>query len=302
LKIQYLQHNAINRVKWDRCINRSFNGIIYAFSWYLDIVSEDWEALVLGDYETVMPLTSKSKFGIYYLIQPIYSQQLGVFSTTKLNADLIEEFLKGIPNKFKFIDIKLNKYNSINDSQIRKTNLSTYEIDLIKPYEKSYARYSSNTKRNIKKALKNNVSIIKGLGVNEIIEFKKEAQKKPIHEKYYTAIRRIISFSILHKIGEIYGAYDDRNTLCAAAFFLGSHNKSIYLFAASNQKGTENSAMFLLIDHYIKKNSDKNVTLDFEGSMLPGLARFYGGFGAKECKFLNIRINNLAWPLKYLKN
>ena len=302
MEIKYLPHNEINKVKWDRCINRAFNGNIYAYSWYLDIVSEDWEALIDGDYETVMPLTLKNKFGIYYLAQPLYSQQLGVFSTKKLDHSIVEEFLKNIPAKFKFVDIKLNKYNLISELPVRQIKQVTFELDLIKPYEKTYERYNQNTKRNLKKALKNNVSIIKGLGVNEIIEFKKEVQKKPLSERYYNAIRRIISFSILHRIGEIYGAYDDRNTLCAAAFFIGSHNKVLYLFAASNQLGIENSAMFLLIDHYIKKNSEKNLTLDFEGSNLEGLARFYGGFGAKECKYLNIRMNNLPWPLKYLKN
>ena len=84
--------------------------------------------------------------------------------------------------------------------------------------------------------------------MNEIIEFKRANQKKTLYERYYNTIRKIISFSILHRIGEIFGAYDDRNTLCAAAFFLGSHHKSIYLFATSNDQGIKNSAMFLLID------------------------------------------------------
>ena len=106
----------------------------------------------------------------------------------------------------------------------------------------------------------------------------------------------------MHRIGEIYGAYDDKNTLCSAAFFLGSHNKSIYLFAASNEAGKENSAMFLLVNQYIKNNSDKNLTLDFEGSQLEGLARFYSNFGAKACKYNNLKINNLPWPLNYLKS
>lgn len=300
-EIKYLQQAEINKIKWDRCISRSFNGIIYAYSWYLDIVSENWEALVLGDYEVVMPLTVKSKFNLNYIVQPVYSQQLGVFSTKKLNYKTVETFLNSIPKKFKFIDVKLNKYNSIKETSIQNSEQVTYELDLIKSYEKTFARYSKNTKRNIKKAQNKNVSVIKGLGVNELVEFKKSVQKKPIPDRFYAAIRRIISFSILHRIGEIYGAYDDRNNLCAAALFLGSHNKAIYLFAASSEYGIENSAMFLLVDHYIKKNSEKNLTLDFEGSMIEGIARFYRGFGAKECKYLNIRMNNLPWPLKYLK-
>ena len=40
--------------------------------------------------------------------------------------------------------------------------------------------------------------------------------------------------------------------------------------------------MTFLIDWYIKKNSHSDRTLDFEGSNILGVRRFYMGFGAKE--------------------
>ena len=58
----FLKHDKIDKVKWDNCISRSVNGHIYARSWYLNIVSPDWDALIEGDYEAVMPLTWKRKF------------------------------------------------------------------------------------------------------------------------------------------------------------------------------------------------------------------------------------------------
>ena len=39
--------------------------------------------------------------------------------------------------------------------------------------------------------------------------------------------------------------------------------------------------MFLLIDHIIRQEAGKNTILDFEGSKIEGVARFYKGFGAK---------------------
>jgi hypothetical protein len=38
--------------------------------------------------------------------------------------------------------------------------------------------------------------------------------------------------------------------------------------------------MFLLIDKLIQKESGKLLSLDFEGSRIEGIARFYSGFGA----------------------
>ena len=57
--IQLLKHNEIDKPRWDECIQNSPNGLIYAYSWYLDFISPKWEAMVRGDYEFIMPLTCK---------------------------------------------------------------------------------------------------------------------------------------------------------------------------------------------------------------------------------------------------
>ena len=83
MEIKYLKHNQIDKQKWDSAIENAENGLVYALSWYLDIVSPNWDALVVGDYEQVMPVTHKRKYGIKYLIQPPFCQQLGFFSQSK---------------------------------------------------------------------------------------------------------------------------------------------------------------------------------------------------------------------------
>jgi hypothetical protein len=90
--IQYLTHNQIDKKKWDATIAECGN--IYAFSWYLDIVHPHWEALVEGDYQVVMPITGGKKFGINYLFQPYFVQQLGVFSKQPLTQEKTESFLR----------------------------------------------------------------------------------------------------------------------------------------------------------------------------------------------------------------
>ena len=51
--------------------------------WYLDIVHENWDALMEDDYERVMPMPVITKnWRISYIFQPFFVQQLGVFSKT----------------------------------------------------------------------------------------------------------------------------------------------------------------------------------------------------------------------------
>lgn len=308
MEIDYLKYVEINPVKWDKCINASFNGIIYAYSWYLNIVCDEWEALVFDDYKAVMPLTSKKKFGVNYLLQPLFTQQLGVFSTEKLTADLVEAFLKKIPRKFWLIEINLNIFNKLKPVQgLKYEYYPTHQLDLINHYELIFKSYSINTQRNLKNAKNNKITIMNSVTINEFVIFVRTHLKNKLSfftEHEFTTLRMLCAVLLRYKAGEIYGAYTQENELCAVSLFAYAHNRSIYLMGASSQAGFESKAMFLLIDYFIQKNSEHNSTLDFEGSRIEGIARFYKGFGAREIKYPVIKKNkfpliiNLARKLK----
>ena len=53
--ITYVKRKDLDVVKYDACITNSAQGSVYAFSWYLDIVADNWGVLVLDDYKAVMP-------------------------------------------------------------------------------------------------------------------------------------------------------------------------------------------------------------------------------------------------------
>ena len=304
MSIIYKHSKDIDYRKWDLCIHKSFNGIVYAYSWYLDIVSEEWGALIEGDYKNVMPLPYNKKYGISYLYQPYFTQQLGVFSTEKLGENTVAKFLKSIPKYFKYIDINLNIFNKILSDDFYIIKKKTFQLDLIRPYGELKTLYSKNTKRNINKALSKKITISKALQVPLLINlFKnnKGTELPEIKEAHYKNIRDVINFSLQHKMGYVYGAYSDKNELLASAFFIISNKKVIFLFAASTTYGKKNSAMFLIIDEFIKLHSEKQLTLDFEGSNIDGLARFYSSFGAKQSIYSNIKRNNLPWFLKLFK-
>jgi len=303
MNIKYIEQEKIDISKWNKCIANSINGIVYAYSWYLDIVCKQWDALVLDDYQTVMPLTSNKKYGINYLYQPFFTQQLGVFSSNKLNNEIIIAFIKSIPKKFKFIEINLNKYNTVNlPSNYKVKNNNTYEIDLIESYEDIFRKYKKNTIRNIRKAINKNVSIIRGLAPNDVLNLLETTEQTKLYNTNHIEIlRKLIASAIRYKSGKLYGAYDNNNKLCSAGFFVYSNNKVCFILSVSNEKAKKIGAMFLLIDEFIKDNSGTNLVLDFEGSNIDSIARFYAGFGAKPFKYKSVKLNKLFFPLKILK-
>ena len=46
--------------------------------------------------------------------------------------------------------------------------------------------------------------------------------------------------------------------------------------------------MFFLIDNFIKNNAETDFLLDFEGSNIEGVQRFYKGFGAENQNYIHI--------------
>ena len=62
-QIEYLTRDKIDINKWDECVNKASNGVIYARSIYLDKVCTNWDALVINNYELVMPLPWRKKWG-----------------------------------------------------------------------------------------------------------------------------------------------------------------------------------------------------------------------------------------------
>ena len=295
--IRHFNHNEINREKWDACIENSCFETIYPYSWYLDLVSPGWEGLVREDYEAVFPITWKKKYGINYIIQPVLSQQLGVFSTVKPSGAAIQSFLNLIPEKFKHIDICLNSSNEIPGKGFKIYKRINYELNTDKEIDDLELGYTTNTKRNIKKAVQNKL-LIKPADVETYIRLRRESDKASFKPEHYTWLEKLFPGIIKKGWGEIVGAFNN-DKLCAAVFWAFSKTRVIYLNAVSNEAGKDKRAMFLLVDHYIRKNAGKNVIMDFEGSMIPGIARFYEGFGAEEMNYN--RIIKSSFPLNLMK-
>jgi len=298
--IRYLHRKHIEDNKWNNCINHSFNGNLYGYSWFLDIVAGEWDALIENDYERIFPLVYRRKFGIFYIYQPFFTQQLGLYSTTKLDAEALGTFIQAIPLKFRQAEINLNTLNKVEGPSVRVIPQLNHELDLIHSFEKIREGYSQNLVRNLKKPEKAGLTISKNIKPDDIIDlFRKNRGKEITHlgNKDYLKLKRIAYTSMYKGIANIQGVYDRHNQLCAGAFFIQSNNKVIFLFSGLSEDGREAGAMPFLIDSFIREHAGHHLTFDFDGSNDPSLARFYKSFGSKECIYQRVVINRLPFVL-----
>lgn len=293
--IRFLKHEMIDKARWDYSIGIAINGNLCAYSWYLDIVSPGWCALIEDDYEMVFPLTVSSKAGFKYIMQPYFTQQLGIYYRSETSENKLIEFLSSIPSFYKYIDINLNTSNAIQASN-DVSEMTNLELDLISEYREIASGYQNNLQRNLKKAVQHKLTITKHVRPEEIISLfraNKGMELKHLNDNQYKIIQRI-AYESLHKgIGEIWGAFDEFNQLVASILWVSSHQKAIFLFSALSESGKKMNAMPWLIDSFIRQNAGKPLTLDFEGSNDDGLARFYSSFGAKKVIYLRYTRNSL---------
>ncbi len=297
-KLQYIPYEEVDTDKWDLCMNNAPNALVYAQSWYLDKVAGTWDALVLGDYRYVMPITYRRKFRVTYLYQPFFCQQLGIFPAP--TTDIMQLFYDELVKRFSFAEINLNAM-ALPLNSMQKEARKNYLLWLNDPYLKLTENYSKHTRRKLKKASKNKLSMVTGISILDYLQFKKENSIIKLDKYSWERLRNLLAFTVSRSIGQIYGVYDEENSLCAAVLFVRYKRRVTYLNAATNEKGKSLNAMYFLIDKFIHEHAGKDYFLDFEGSMIPGVARLYEGFGAAPEIYYRLSWNNLPAYIKWVK-
>ncbi len=295
--LKFLSRTEIDTQLWDRKINDSKNGIIYAYSWHLDILTENWEGLVSPDYKFIMPIPFKKKFGIKYIYNPFLTKQSGIFSAYTVGNEIIEDFLKKIFAKYKYIDINV-------DFEVFDLKLKTginYSLNLSKSYNEHYQNFCKNTKRNIQKAEKISNYSEENISIKQFIDFYKKEKQFVTNADNDIRTEQYIDYCDKNKHSEIIGIFNDKKQLVSAAFFSLSPGRIYYSLGVSGEEGKKTGASYKIFDFIIKKYSGKNCILDFEGSNIPGIARFFAGWGAKPELYYNLKHNNLFFPLSLLK-
>ncbi|MBL7921765.1 MAG: hypothetical protein JNJ40_15735 [Bacteroidia bacterium] len=296
-KVTLIKHKDIDLKKWDKAILSSKMPLVFAQSFYLNATSPKWDALVIGDYESVFPLTVKNKLGFKYLPQPSFTSQLGAFG--KINDGVEMAFYRYITAHFKLIEIELNASNNLKVKGLSQKR--TFIID----YKKEHA-YNQNTKRNIKKAEENGFIVIEADAKESISLSKKIID--PFLEKEVGLSRSVIkTFNSLLANGLknnqiiTFKTVDPKKNVKAIGHFAFNNTHVLYLKGTNVDKKDNSGSMHLLIDFAIKYFEKKAKVFDFGGGGNTGLAGFYRGLGGSQLDYHFLKINRLPKVINVLK-
>jgi hypothetical protein len=300
VEINYLTYQQIDKAKWDACIHASENGLLYACSSYLDCMAPSWDALVFNDYEMIMPLPVRIKWGIPYIFQPSITPALGVFGN-KVTPEIINTFIKAIPSKFKLLDISFNCSNKVQNNHGTIVTRNNYVLKLNDNYDCIRQNYSENIRRNIAKAIKNNCVLKKNIAFDEVVVICKKSFPgfTKVETGLFDKLRMV--YDIYKADSESYGVFTNEGALLASCIFLSFKNRAYYWLVGNTPQSKQYGASSFLLDTFIKDHAGKNILLDFEGSDEKSVADFYKKFGSIQEPFYTLFLNKLPFPLNLLK-
>lgn len=272
--INYIKRKDLDVLRYDTCIEKAVQSRVYGFSWYLDIVADHWDVLVLNDYEAVMPIPWKQKYFIKYVTQPYFCQQLGVFSKGLISEAIQKEMMAKLPTKFLKVSLSLNADNLLVSE---KTNRKNYTLNLFKEYSTLQKGFSKGRKHAIKVGEKANLKL-GNCTIEALLKIQSENYNYYIPE---TLLKNLAKVFLQKGEGFILGVFKGEK-LVGGGFFIKSKKRFIYLYSAFNEDGRALQAASFLISNIVRKHQKTNMRLDFEGGNISNIGKFYRSFGAEE--------------------
>jgi hypothetical protein len=213
---------------------------------------------------------------------------------------MLTEFINSLPKHFKYCNFYLNSNCNISAPNIYKNGI-TYVLPIRQSYQSIFKEFSTNNKRNLKKAYDLDLKVTKLDDAELFYKFYKKNGKLIPGKHFMSCLKKLVDEIQKRNMGNIKVVNNKNNQILSAVLWLKYKEWVIYLISCSIDEGKKQGSNFLLIDSFLKENASNNLVLDFEGSSIPGLARFYEGFGAKPLKFPLLKYNHLPFPFNLFK-
>ncbi|SEU05620.1 GNAT family N-acetyltransferase [Hymenobacter actinosclerus] len=311
--LRLLRFSQLDLAAWDACVAGARQAVPYAHSWWLQATAGRWDALVQqepdGRYRSVWPLPAKWRPGGRQVYQPPFTQQLGLISGAD-DAPAIGPALPPLAQRYARFYAQLNEANGLPAAagQFTVEARQTYHLDLSPAYDTLRAGYCADYRRRL---LRHEAAaaplIVTELPDPEPLLTLFQQTKGPaagLRPRHYARLRRLLAGLQRRQLLEARAVRaPETGALLAGALFVRYRSRLIYLFAAASDEGKKAAAPLLLLDEAIRRHAGTpGLVLDFEGGMLPAIARFFANFGAAPVPYAALSFTSESpWYLKWMR-
>ncbi len=286
--------HVINQQQWDACVSKHPNGLIYAQYDYLDHMCDHWSGLVIGDYEAIIPLPWRRKYGFRYYYIPPFIQQLGFIGDTSLLKSLQEELIRKIRSYAWYGDLHLNFSNHALASELHCKNRTNFIIDLNRSYLEIYKDYHPDLKQLIYKIPQGDFHYSRDHDFTQVIHHYQQqyAQRMPhLSAQDFIKLEELCKFYNERRLCIVRSAQSVDGKVLSDTLLLRDRRRIYHLLNTTFPEGRDLHSNHWLMDQVLREYANHDLLFDFEGSDLPGVKSFYKKFGGHVQPYFHYRRN-----------
>lgn len=297
-KLRILSNNAIDRDAWDACIASDKHALIYNYSWWLDHMAESWLGVVWNNYEAVLPVPHRKKWGLNMAYTPPFTQQLSIAGSTtpEIRTAMIEKLTQLFPLVIFQMNLPFPKVKMVK----KRTN---FILSLTRNYDEIFNQFERSCKKNINKAIRRGCVIDDQITLNQVFELYREAygRKAGYTSEHYVRLQTVLQEAVSRKACHIARvAEKESGETVLGGLILDDGRRLYYLLGAPTQKGREMRATYFFLNQLIMQYAGQREVFDFEGSDIPNVAQFYQSFNPEKEFYYANYVNKFPFPLNKL--
>jgi hypothetical protein len=281
---------------------------IFSRDWWLDAACgvNNWNVFLIKEKDKIQAALPYSLYRRHIISMPPYTQTMGVWfaafsdDTKSISAQerrqslciqLIEQ-LKPFKSFLQNFTYDFTDWLPFYWQGYSQTTRYTYLLKDLKNSNQLLENMSQHTRRNIKKARDQfQITVKQGITVDDFLQI--QAQTFERQQKRNTqdanALRRLIDVCRQRNQGNLWGGYDPEGRLHAAAFIVRQKHSAWYIAGGGDPALRHSNAHSLVMWEAIQYVADFSDVFDFEGSMMPGVERFFREFGAIQTPYFSIQ-------------
>lgn len=290
---------------------------VFAQHWWLQAVHPSWDAVFAGDdnhMKGVWPYCRDKKLGVTLLRNPQLTPYLGphVLYPHDMKAankdahawETITDLMGQMPPSPYWnlaVAPGMKQAGIFKQHNLQLTVRQTFLMDLSQSEQQLMANMKDSLRKNIRQAATEITISNDPKALPLLYAFHKSTLGKKSRDIYHTlsTMEQLLQACIAHDAGALWVARQGE-TVQAIIWHVWDTECGYYFMGAQNPEASNNKAMSALIWQAIRQTQQQNIpTFDLEGSMDPGVERFYRGFGAERELYLVLQKNDSRlWRLK----
>ena len=288
---------------YDELVARSPQGSVFASSWWLDAVAPGaWRAHEIedgGELVAAWPtVVKRNRFGPVHtgapltpFLGPLYAARGKPLKRRAQEINLLELLLERI-GPFAYLEARCHPafdyWTPLAWHGFSQTTHYTWRLPRGLDAESVWGDLRENIRREVRKAEKRGVTVAE----SPLGEFEELRRRRATHDAGgggSAALARIEPAAAARGRRTILLARDADGLVHAGGYFVHDDDYVYYLSGASEPELRSSGAGSLVLWKAIEMAAERGLGFDFEGSMLPGVERFFRAFGGEPAPYSIVR-------------